>query len=157
MSDDAPKRIDHFNTMVGLIFAQLYDNFPLPIYLDEAAIADAMDVPKQEVDVGMLRKQYNFGQLSSGDNFYPVLSGARIWLRDEGFIRARGELASIDLVLTSKALTVMNATPIGLSSSESLGSQLSSAAKGADKSAGNAAIGDLVGQVIGGVTKGLFG
>jgi hypothetical protein len=163
MADESPKRIDHFNTIVGLIFAQLYENFPVPTGLDEGAIADAMGVEKSvPPGVDSSRKLYNFGALPSGDNFYSILNASRQWLRDEGFIRAGGEWATVDLVLTSKALAVMSSTPAGVSSDKpggTLGSQIVGAAKGAGKTASNAAIGDLVGQVIGGVAgvaKGLF-
>ncbi|MGU3536802.1 hypothetical protein [Methylobacterium sp. A54F] len=163
MSEEKAARIDYFNTIVGLIFAQLYENFPIPTDLDEEAIADAMGIEKK-VPKGFDASEgvYEFGLLPSGDSFHLILSASREWLRDEGFIRAGGEMATVEPVLTSKALAIMSSTPAGLTPDkpgETLGKQIVGAARGAGKTAGNAAIGNLVGQVIGGVAgiaKGLM-
>ncbi len=109
------KRIDHFNTMVGLIFAQLYENFPIPTEIDEAAIADAMGVTKTPNSAREHKQQFDFEDLPSGDPFLAVFWAALTWLRDEGFIRGGGrDLPIGDIILTSKALVAMNATPEGL-------------------------------------------
>lgn len=154
---ETPKRIDHFNTIVGLIFAQLYENFPIPQGIDEGAIADAMGVgyTQRETDPPL----YDFAPLSNGDGFEWMVMAAMAWLVEEGFVRRDTEMSSSEPVLTAKALAVMNATPPGLAGGKSIGSQLSDAARGAGRTASNAAIGDLVGQAIGaaaGLARGLF-
>lgn len=159
MAEEGAKRIDHFNTMVGLIFAQLYEQFPLESEIDQGALADAMGVSKEDANVFHDRPIYNFGKLPSGDQFYSLMVYSLKWLREEEFIRAKGENADRHVVLTSKALVAMNAVPPGLKHQDSLGSQLVGAAKGAGRNASNAAIGDIVGQIIGagfGLAKGLF-
>lgn len=159
VSADGLKRIDYFNLIVGQIFAQLYENFPVPTDLDEAAIAAALSVSAKDMSDGYGSPIYEFGKLPNGDNLHLILNAARMWLRDEAFIRAGGDWATVEPVLTAKALAVMNAVPPGLAGGKSLGSQITDAAKGAGKSAGNAALGDLVGQVIGaagGFAKGLL-
>lgn len=159
VSADVLKRIDYFNLIVGQIFAQLYENFPVPTNLNEAAIAAALGVSAEDKSGGYGSPVYEFGDLPNGDSFYDIFTSARLWLHDEGFIRAEGDWAHIEPVLTAKALAVMNAVPPGLTGGKSLGSQITDAAKGAGKSAGNAALGDLVGQVLGaagGFAKGLL-
>ena len=154
---DTPKRIDHFNTIVGLIFAQLYENFPIPQDIDDSAIADAMGV--QYAQRSSDPPIYDFDTLPNGDGFEWMMMAAMAWLVEEGFVRRDTEISSSEPVLTAKALAVMNATPPGLAGGKSIGSQLSDAAKGAGRTASNAAIGDLVGQAIGaaaGLAKGLF-
>lgn len=148
-------RIDHFNTMVGHIFAQLYESFPVPRDIDEVAIADAMGVPKRK-RAGAFTELYDFGNLESGDPFGALLLPTLIWLRDEGFIRAEGrDYPASDIILTSKALVAMNATPAGLD--KPLGARLSDAAKDGGKAVGNAAMTEIVGQVLGSVVRGWMG
>lgn len=155
---EIPKRIDYFNKLVGLIFAQLYENFPIAQHLDEAALADAMGV-EATASPGIDPPVYDFGKLPNGDAFYLVLISANDWLEKEGFVRMDTMFGQSEPVLTAKALAVMNATPSGISGGKPLGAQLSDAAKGAGRSASNAAISDLVGQAIGmaaGFAKGLI-
>jgi hypothetical protein len=56
--------------MVGLIFAQLYENFPIPTEIDEAAIADAMGVTKTPNSARGYKQQFDFEDLPSGDPFW---------------------------------------------------------------------------------------
>jgi hypothetical protein len=154
------KRIDHFNTMVGLIFAQLYESFPIATEIDEAAIADAMEVTKTRNPNIEWQEVYEFGALPSGDPFRTILWAALVWLRDEGFIRGEGrDLPVSDIILTSKALLAMNAIPEGLD--KPLGARLTDAAKDGGKAVGNAAMSatmsEIVGQVLGSALRGWMG
>ncbi|PVB59733.1 hypothetical protein [Labrenzia sp. 011] len=149
--------IDDFNTITGLIFAQLYANFPVKEDLDEAAIAKALGI--EIIDVSSKDwpdpKIFNFGEISPGLPLRRVLWAACIWLRDEGFIRADGESANIEMVLTTKALSAMNAHPKSLE--EPLGKRLQSAAKTAGTEAGKKAISETASLIIGAVAKSFLG
>jgi hypothetical protein len=76
------------------------------------------------------------------------------WLREEGFIRARGDAATEDVVLTAAALDAMNKAPAGLG--PSVGAKLTDAAKNVGSEAGKSAMSGAVGELVGGFVKGLF-
>jgi hypothetical protein len=99
---DLPPNIQEFNTIAGLIFAQLYPAFPVLIDLiDRPAIAKAMDVTEET-------------QLSSGRTFNLVLSYTIAWLNAEDYIRSSGAHPAERVVLSTRGLVAMNAVPPGL-------------------------------------------
>jgi hypothetical protein len=145
--------IENFNAISGLIFAQLYARFPMKEDLDEVAIAKALGVEIIDASAPDWSgpKLYNFGEVSPGLPLRKMLWAACTWLRDERFIRAEGEFADREMVLTTKALTAMNAHPKSLDGT--LGKRLQSAAKSAGTEAGKKAISETVGQIIGAAAK----
>lgn len=140
-----PANIAEFNTIVGLLFAQLYERFPTPIeHIQRQSIASAMGVSSGAWETHIL---------PSGRPFSEVLANSLNWLTEEGYIRLRGPGSYEGVALTQKALAALNAVPLGLSAS--VGSSLVMATGG---SAQNwSGIGDLVGGVIGGFTKSVTG
>jgi hypothetical protein len=144
-STSSPANIAEFNTIVGLVFAQLYDQFPSPIdRINREAIASAMGVPSSGLETHML---------PSGRPFTRVLTHTVLWLSDEGYIRPRGSSPAEIVALTEKGLAALNAVPKGLSAT--IGSTL---VKASSETRPNlSGIGDLIGGVIGGFTKTMTG
>lgn len=138
-STNPPANVSEFNTITGLVFSQLYGQFPVSVDLDQGAIASAMSVPSST------------HALQSGRPFTQVFAHTLNWLSNEGYVRSAGPLVHENVTLTTKGLATLNAVPQGLSAS--VGSTLATNA-----SAGNwSSVGDLVGGIIGGVTKTLAG
>ena len=79
---ELPPNMQDFNTVVGLIFAQLYKAFPEAINIDRFAVARAMGVPNS---------QWATYKLPSGTNFLAIWTHTIGWLNAEGFIRAAGD------------------------------------------------------------------
>lgn len=153
------KNLEYFNTMVGLIFEQIYSEFPIPIDIDERAIAEAMgigviDSTPANVPVDGIRT-INFDMLPNGVPFRKVLYPTLKWLQSEGFITSAGSQASHNVVLTAKALLAMNASPDVLG--PSLGQKLTGVVKGAGTEGGRAVIAETVGQIMGAVMKSMTG
>ena len=136
-----PPNIEEFNTITGLIFAQLYQAFPVQVpHIDRQAIAAVMDVGGDQSV-----------KLKSGRSFADVLGSTVTWLIEENFIISRGPLAGERAVLSEKGLSALNAVPSGLK--QPLGSELAEAARG-DSSSGIAArIAEVMGSFSGGFTK----
>jgi len=139
-STSPPANISEFNTITGLVFSQLYGQFPVSVDLDRAAIESAMSAASSSTHV-----------LQSGKPFTEVFAHSLNWLSQEGYIRSAGPLPYERVTLTQKGLTVLNAVPEGLSTT--VGSSLATTAS-AENWAG---IGDLVGGIIGGFTKSVSG
>jgi hypothetical protein len=135
-----PINIGEFNSIAGLIFAQLYESFPLAVAtLNSRAIERAMEMSS--------------GCLASGRSFDDVLRHSVAWLYDEGYIRSNGLTAYEGMTLTQKGLAALNAVPQGLSAT--VGSSLVEATS--DSGRNWSGVGDLVGGVIGGFTKSITG
>lgn len=142
-------RQDYFNLIVGVIFVELGESFPVPIDIDQGKIADIIGISKTlRCELPLI---YDYGDLSNGDSFLQILWYTLGWLRDEGFIRAEGDIATRDVVLTKLAHTVLNTTPDVLT--PTLGSKLAGVTKKAGGEAAKAAIAELVGQAVGSFTK----
>ena len=110
---ETPPNIDEFNQIAGLIFAQLYREFPIVVNLDLAAIAKAFGV-----------SEGNWGNhiLPSGRSFNAVLSGTVGWLKADNFTMAFGPSPSQNVILTTKGLQAMEAVLSPLK--ETVGTQL---------------------------------
>jgi hypothetical protein len=135
-STSPPANISEFNTITGLVFTQLYGQFPVAVDLDRAKIQSAMVASSSSTNV-----------LQSGRAFDKVFAHSLNWLSNEGYIRSAGALAYEQVTLTTKGLAALNAVPQGLSAT--IGSTLATNA-----SAGNwSGVGDLIGGMIGGLTK----
>ena len=124
-----PANITEFTAITGLVFTQLYEQFPVAVDLDRAAIESAMGTASSSSHV-----------LQSGRPFTEV------------FVHSlTGLLPYEKVTLTTKGLAALNAIPQGLSTT--IGSTIA-----ANTSAGNwSAVGDLIGGVIAGFTKSIAG
>jgi hypothetical protein len=137
-STSPPANISEFNTITGLVFTQLYKEFPVAVDLDRAAIESAMSTAFSGGSTNVLQ---------SGRPFTEVFAHSLTWLSNEGYVRSAGPLAYEKVMLTEKGLATLNAVPQGLSAT--IGSTLASNA-----SAGNwSSVGDLIGGLIGGFSK----
>jgi hypothetical protein len=146
MPEAAAPNITEFNTIAGLIFAQLYDAFPLPEDIDRPGIAEAM---------GANRADWPQHILPSARTMNHVMAYTIGWLKDEGYIRKYAHHSAAGaMVLSEKALRAMNATPSELN--RPVGLELKNAA-GSGGSPNLSAIGDLIGGIFGGYTKSLGG
>lgn len=151
-----PKNIELFNQLVGLIFADLYEHFPLPI--------GTLNAVRYAKNFGIEVKELNGEPFFDRDTipdtdvkFSFLFSSTKTWLFDEGFI-AGDNAYQPDLrwaVLTSKALLALNMMPASLK--KPLGEELKDALKDAGTEAGKAAIGETVGRIIGAVAGGFIG
>jgi hypothetical protein len=140
---EVPLNIQEFNTIAGLIFAQLYKAFPVVEDIDRAGIAKAM---------GVVGNDWSKHKLPSGLTFSDLLAHTVSWLSVEDYTRAAGAHPGERVMLTTKGLAAMSAVPSGLK--ESLGTELKKAVeKGSSLNYG--AIGDLVGGLFSGFTKGM--
>jgi hypothetical protein len=140
-----PPNIAEFNTIVGHVFAQLYERFPLPIeHIQPQAIASAM---------GISSADWANHVLPSGRTFNAVLVHTLNWLTEEEYIRSLGPGTYERVGLTQKGLAALNAVPKGLSAS--VGTSLVMATGGSGSSWSS--VGDLVGSMIGGFTRSISG
>jgi hypothetical protein len=134
-----PANMGEFTTIAGLIFTQLYNEFPVAATIDRTAIASAMGVANSSA------------HLQSGRPFTDVFVHSLSWLSNEGYVRSAGLLPYEQVTLTTKGLTALNAVPQGLSTT--IGSTLATNA-----SAGNwSSVGEVVGGIFGGFTKSIAG
>jgi hypothetical protein len=89
-----PANIVEFNRIAGLVFAQLYVQFPVVIDIDRQAIADKF---------GVQGSNWGAHQLPSGKNFSEVFAGTLGWLRHENYIASFGAHPAERVMLTEKA------------------------------------------------------
>lgn len=142
MSDEPPSNIQEFNTIAGLIFAQLYRNFPVVVNIDQAGIAKA---------IGAAANDWSSHKLPSGRTAAEMIAYTNSWLVAEDYIRCAGAHPAERVTLSTKGLAAMNAVPVGLK--QTIGTTLSTAVEGSN----HAKIGDLIGGIFGGFTKSMAG
>ena len=139
---ELPPDIEEFNTIAGLIFAQLYRAFPLRVQqIDRQSIAAVMGVGS---DPSV--------KLKSGRSFAEVVGSTVAWLIDENFVLSRG-LAGEGATLSERGLAALHAVPPGLK--QSLGSELAEAADADSSSGAPARIAELAGSLLGSFTGSL--
>jgi hypothetical protein len=143
-SSGPPANITEFNRIAGLVFAQLYAQFPAVIDIDRQAIANAF---------GVQGSDWSAHQLPSGKKLSEMLAHTIGWLNHQGYIASFGAHPAAWVMLSVKELAALNATPQGLSAT--VGSSLVKAASEAGPNWSG--IGDLVGGVFGGFTKSITG
>jgi hypothetical protein len=108
-----PPNIAEFNTIVGLIFAQLYEAFPVLVDLiDRNSIAKAMGV----------MGDWSAHKLPSGRTFNEMLAYTIAWLSAQNYALASGSHPAERVTLTDKGLAALNRMPKGLATT--VGSEL---------------------------------
>jgi hypothetical protein len=138
---EVPANIAEFNTIVGLIFAQLYEAFPVSVDLiDRDGIARAMGV------VG----DWSAHKLPSGRTLNEMMAYTIAWLAAQGYMLSSGAHPAERVTLTDKGLAALNRVPQGLAGT--VGSELVKAKSDAGRRDWSG-IGDLVGSIIGGYQK----
>jgi hypothetical protein len=75
---EPPPNIKEFNTIAGLIFEQLYRNFPVVVDIDQVGIAKAM---------GATTSDWSSHKLPSGRSVAEMLAHTNAWLAAEGYTR----------------------------------------------------------------------
>jgi hypothetical protein len=135
--------VQEFNQIAGLIFAQLYEAFPVAEDINKARLAQAMGADGTDWPAHVL---------PSGRTLNEMVAHTIGWLNREGFISAYGSHPAERVVLTTKGLAAMNVTPAELK--RSVGTELREAA-GKGGSMNLSAVGDLIGGALGGFTKSL--
>jgi hypothetical protein len=141
MTDNA-LNIQEFNTIAGLVFAQLYDAFPAPKDIDRTVIANAM---------GAEGNDWGRHILPSGRSVGDMLAHTIGWLKQEGYFVHYGARPAANAVLTEKGLIAMSKVPSGLKNS--VGRELLKEAKTSKANLNYSGIGDLIGGIFGGFTK----
>jgi hypothetical protein len=143
MTDNA-LNIQEFNTIAGLVFAQLYAEFPAPIDIDKFAIANAM---------GAKGNDWGTHILPSGRGVNDMLSHTIGWLKEAWYIVHYGNQIAEGTVLTEKGLVAMNVVPSGLK--HSVGDELVKEAQSSKINANYSGSGDMMGGFFGGLFKSL--
>lgn len=115
--------IERFDVLVGRVFAELYQFFPVAVHLEAWEYRDMFTgVPMQDGWVAM----------EDGVFFQSTV----LWLGSAGYIEHGISINNGDVqncVLTAKGLEVLKALPASLQSGPSLGEQLVDASKGGAK------------------------
>jgi hypothetical protein len=136
-----PANIAEFNTIVGLVFAQLYEAFPVAVDLiDRDGIAKAMGITGE----------WSAHRLPSGRTFNEMLAYTMAWLSAQRYTISSGAHPAERVTLTDKGLAALNRMPQGLAGT--VGSELIKAKSDSDRRDWSV-FGDLVGGAIGGFTK----
>lgn len=130
--------IERFNVLVGVIFAKLYESFPVPVELS------VQDFVEQLVDDSELSDESEYIRGGYGKFFTSTI----VWLGDHGYL-IRGSTIGVGTVrgcvLTGSTLEILNAIPANLKvKGPSLGDQLVAAAK--DSAKGK--VKDLAGEFL---------
>jgi hypothetical protein len=146
-ASELPPNVREFNEITAVIFARLFNAFPIPSNIPPDKVAD---------ELGLADRQQ---EMPSGWTFNKVFVSTLDWLIAEGFVRPSGPLNIDGVVLTTKGMAAMNAVPPSLS--RPLGSELAEATKEASTEEGKTRIsqmmGDFWGSFIGSLTKSISG
>lgn len=152
-----PPNIDLFNRLVVLLFDDLYRRFPQPATLSAREYAGRLDIPVEKDGKPIPLKIPDIDS-----HFSSFMDATLTALQADGLIRQGGRGAGSDgytwnyhgIVLTLKALGIMNAVPESLEGEQrTVGEAVADIAKDVGGDAKKAAIGKLVGEVIGGAMK----
>ncbi len=128
-----PANIREFNEIASVIFARLYASFPVVQDIDERDLAKTLGYALEE-------------KLESGRSFNDVLNHTMNWLALEGYVHRFGPSSRFRTVLTTKALSAMNA--IG-KLDQPLGSQLIDATKQGSSHEGKRQLSEMIGSFFG--------
>ena len=96
-SSGPPANIQEFNRIAGLVFAQLYAQFPATIDIDRHAIAKAL---------GAEGADWNH-QLPSGKTVGEQIANTLGWLNHQGYTFAAGGHPAEHVILTEKGLVAL--------------------------------------------------
>ncbi|MFT7404679.1 hypothetical protein [Zhongshania sp.] len=111
--------MDNFNRLTGLLFAKLFEEFPVPIRLTPDSFLEQLI---KELD-------------DEGEFNFPVYFSSTVkWLNTAGYIWIAEDLCTssgpvFDLVLSEKGLATLRKIPESLEGSESIGERLVAFAK----------------------------
>jgi hypothetical protein len=130
-----PPNMQEFNEITAVIFSQLYPAFPVGQNIDIDEVAKALGLPNRRE------------MMPSGRPFNDIFINTLGWLIREEFVRSQGNLPSERVVLTHKAIAVMNAIPPRLS--EPLGQQITTVANDTTSASGKTKIGEVMGEFFG--------
>ena len=140
---DLPANIEEFNTIAGLVFAQLYKAFPVRLdLLDRQAIASAM---------GIDPSNWPLHPLPSGQTFGTMMAYTLSWLVNEGYINAAGAHPAERVTLSEKGLVALNAMPSGLK--QSIGAKLTEVAADTSSPGVASKIAEIMGSFAGSFTR----
>jgi hypothetical protein len=113
----ASSNIDKFDEYTALVFARLYETFPIRVNLFDHDV-----IPDTWKDGKFNPEAY--------DSDSELVRATIIWLKEAGYIDGRiSNLGLFEAVLTSKGLEVLKAVPSSLSTGPSLGERIADAVK----------------------------
>src|SRR5436190_17767991 len=99
---ELPPNMRDFNEITAVIFARLFNAFPIPGNLQADKIA---------VELGLADDQQ---QMPSGWLFKEIFASTLDWLIREGFVRSSGVHQVDGVVLTTKGMAALNIVPPSL-------------------------------------------
>ena len=143
----ASSNIEKFDELVGRIFAELYQQFPLPIRLD----------PANYCDQAVTECPHTYAPVPTADSKF--FSATVVWLHSTGYLTyghkdPENVTGFFDCVLTAKGLEVLKATPDSLSAS--LGERLTTAATSGAKEIVRSLTNQILGVGVSYLTKQLL-
>ena len=165
LKDAELTNVDIFNIVAGIIFARLYNAFPIPTEIDPRSIAlkvlGSDRYSKRHFLAGSLREDDLTDETPEGSRYSTIARHSGSWLMQCGFIICVPNSSRPELyVLSPKGFEALAAVPASLtatSETKALGKQLTSAAATVGDRASTAVISNIVGQVIGVAARSLMG
>lgn len=148
------RNFEAFNQVVGLIFDQLYRQFPISIQIDHDEIAEKLGVPSspyQPSDYFLSVRTKDYGDIVPAMNMEEFVDETIQFLAAEGFLQQERN----SIRLSAKALMLLNAPMPGLE--KPAGARIVEISKDVGTDAGKAAISEVVSQVIAAATRGFLG
>lgn len=150
--------IEAFNALVGVLFAEMYEAFPMWVTLDRDDVAEKLFDILDESS-GQFAALYPRG----ADSFEVVptvhanrfLKNTLHFLCHEGYLMEKG--GRDEYKLTTKSLVALGAFPDALKKHETLGGQLIGAVKDGAVQGSKAAVADIVGRFFGGALRSTLG
>ncbi|TWC74400.1 hypothetical protein FBY10_10190 [Pseudomonas sp. SJZ103] len=134
--------IERFNVLVGVVFAKLYETFPVPVELSVQDFAEQLVDDDEQVDDSEFMK----------GGYVKFFTSTISWLDYHGYLRKGSTLSGgtvRDCVLTASTLEILNAMPANLEiKSPSLGDQLVSATKDSVKGKVKELAGELLSKAV---------
>jgi hypothetical protein len=138
---DLPPNVKEFNEITAVIFAQLYQSFPIQRELDPIEVAKVLAISET-------------AKLPSGRAFNEVFAHTLERLIREDFVDSYGSYPREKCVLTTKAMSVMNVIPPNLK--KPMGSELGDATRDGSSPANKSKMAELIGEFFGSFTGSMW-
>lgn len=118
------RNIEKFDEITGIVFAKLYDNFPMKVDLNSGEILNCMEEVKSSKD--------SHKEDETFDDLTKFIPDTIRWLKGEGYITMQMQTFEnkfIGMTLTGRGLSSLKAIPDSVSGKLSTGEELSEAVK----------------------------
>lgn len=149
------QNFDAFNQVVGLLFDQLYREFPIACEVDYRELASKIGsevLPYVPPEWLITVRTETYGDILPGIELESFVNNAIEFLEVEGFIQRQDRHR---IRLSAKALAILNAPLPGLQMA--VGDKIVEISKDVGSSAGRAAMSEVIGHLLGAAARGLLG